>query len=990
MSDIRSLLKGQKSRKTAVVLAAAVLVYALAGFLVLPGVLRSQTVGILKEKLHRDATIREISVNPFMLSLTVNGFELKDPDGSAFVSFEQLVVDFELSSVFRRAYTFREIRLVSPFGRVQVHPDGSYNFSDLISREAGVEPSPEAGKSLNLPPVLIELLEFKGGKFVFSDQSQGRQSIAEFGPVEFTVRDFSTRPREGSVYSFAARTARGESIEWEGTFLLEPLGSEGKFSLGGIQLRPVWEYVKDRVGFEIHDGQISIASRYAWDRSRDLRLSAFAVDVKDLRIAEKSKEGILVSLPDFHIRDAGLDMANRQIRIPLIESSRARLVSIREPEGTLNLARIFAPAASSEPDQNPSVPGPEWKLSVNRVNLADYGIQLEDRVPEPPVILNLEPLTLELASFTYPPQKPLQVKLVSRINEAGELKLEGPVDLKPVSTEQEIELAGFPLSPLQPYIDPHLNLLVKSGAANAKGRLSFKVREGLPPLVSWDGAMSVSGFRSVDQRDQADFARWDRLAFEKVHYESTPAQLSLSEIRLEKPFARVIIRNDQSSNVVDIVKPSSESSSPAQPAAQKSPMKTSIRAVRFLDGSVNFSDYSLEPGFSIGIQQLEGSIQGLSSSRTGHAKVNLKGKVDRYAPVLITGEINPLSSTAYTDVTLSFQGIEVASFTPYSAKYAGYLIDKGKVFLDLRYRLNQRKLIGENKVMIDQFTFGERTDSPDATSLPVKLAVAILKDREGKIRIDLPVRGDLDDPEFRYGQVIWAAVKTLLEKITAAPFTALASLVVGAGGDQLSHIDFAPGTASVSEDESVKFETIGKLLADRPVLRIEVKGRADAGADVPALKEQKLFQRMRERRADELMSKSGTSGAVPDVVLSDTDRARILRKIYQERFQEPPRQVYEQLKLSSGSPDFPKESSGEGLQLVTEAIWKRLLDVQVVEPAVLRELAQARAASVQAGLVENGKIEPTRVFVREVEAVTATGDEPPPALVQTELLLTAD
>ncbi len=1025
-------------KKRGLVAAGAIALYAVFGFFILPGIVRSQAVKAIRENLGREATIAEVKFNPFLLALTVNGFDLKDPDGQTFVSFGQFHADFQLSSLFRRAWTFSEIRLASPFFRVVMTGEGQYNFSDILGRaDKKAGPAPAEPKSGALPGVLIGLLELRDGRALFRDTSGGRDAKAEFGPVEFTVREFSTRPREDSQYSFAAETTRGEKIEWEGTFFLDPLSSSGRFSLSGIQLRPFWEYVQDRVRFELRAGTVSVVSNYSWDRTSDLRLSGATVTLDGLAITDKGQDPVLVSVPSFAIRDVGADLKARTVKIPVIESKAARFVVVREPDGTINLQSLFAPpppaapaavpgtsapspetapvqsgaARPAPPETAPAKAAPEWKATVEKLLFEDWGLEFEDRTPPSPAKIPVVPVRLELTDIVYPFEKEMGVALSLGVGDSGKFDLKGKAGLKPLSAEFDYTLEALPLTLFQPYVEQQANAELKAGLFGSSGHVAFSQPEGQPAAVKFAGAAKVSSLRAVDQRVGDDFVRWDGISLNGIEASVSPLNLKIDEILIEKLYSRVIVRKDQSTNLIDIMK---GPAAPAKPSAPKPdapaelaagepakdsrkepppPYRAEIRSVRFVNSSADFSDYSIEPGFTTGIFGLKGTISGLSSHRKGYAKVKMEGKVDRYAPVYITGDLNPLTSRAYTDVTLSFQGIEVSNFTPYSAKFAGYTIDKGKMYLDLNYKLNNRKLVGENKVMLDQFTFGKKVNSPDATGLPVKLAVAILTDRDGKIKIDLPVRGDLDDPDFKYGPIIWQALKNVLEKVAAAPFTALASLVVGADGDQLSHIDFEPGHAEMAGTEHSKFPVIGKLLADRPVLRVEIQGTADGDRDAVSLQEAALEVQMRAMRAEEM---KGWGGKAPDpatLVLSDADTGRILRRIYQQTFSETPAQVYARLKAEATGGEFPAENSIEAQEAVTEAVRDRLVRMQPVDAVALRGLARKRAEAVQAGLVELGGIEPARLFIRDVEILdsSAPGAEVS-ALgpVKTNLLLTAD
>ncbi len=192
-------------------------------------------------------------------------------------------------------------------------------------------------------------------------------------------------------------------------------------------------------------------------------------------------------------------------------------------------------------------------------------------------------------------------------------------------------------------------------------------------------------------------------------------------------------------------------------AAAPLPLRVSIGAVRIVNGAANFADFWIQPNYAVNLQNMNGSILGLSSDPKSRAKVEFEGKVDRYAPAKISGEINLLSAALYTDLKVSFKGVEMTSVTPYSGRFAGYKIEKGKLSIDVAYLVENRTLTAKQRFVIDQLELGERVESADAVRLPLKLAVALLKDRNGVIDIDLPMTGSLDDPQFRMGPLIWKA-----------------------------------------------------------------------------------------------------------------------------------------------------------------------------------------------------------------------------------------
>jgi len=283
-------------------------------------------------------------------------------------------------------------------------------------------------------------------------------------------------------------------------------------------------------------------------------------------------------------------------------------------------------------------------------------------------------------------------------------------------------------------------------------------------------------------------------------------------------------------------------STPAEASAKNDSMAIAVDAINIVDGSANYADLWIQPHFAVGIQSLNGSILGLSSNPNSHAKVELKGKVDRYAPVHIWGETNPLAATTYSDIKMSFKGVELTSATPYSGRFAGYKIEKGKLSVDIDYKIENRQLTAAHKFVIDQLELGERVESPDAIHLPLKIAVALLKDRNGVIDIDLPVTGSLDDPQFRIGPLIWKAVLNLLTKIATAPFALLGHLF--GGGEQMNYIDFHPGSAVLDASEHDKLVALVKALKDKEKLELDVPITYSADVDRPGLAVAHLNQRL--------------------------------------------------------------------------------------------------------------------------------------------------
>ncbi|MDL1984381.1 MAG: DUF748 domain-containing protein [Deltaproteobacteria bacterium] len=313
-----------RAKKGAIITAILISLYGVFGFLIAPYILKSSLISGIAEQLGRNATVNEVKVNPFVLSVTVRGFEMSEPDGERFVGFEELYVNFQLSSIFRRAYTFDEIRMIAPDGRVKVLPDSSLNFSDILASSDPAEAPPD--KNNELPPILIFRLQIEKGHLAFSDLARPTPFETDFFPIEITLNDFSTRKNSKSLYAFTATTEEGEVVSWEGNISVNPLRSQGRFVLTGIKTRTLWKYVQDQVRFEITSGSIDLAARYDMDAGKEaLHFEVIDGEFKlnEFRLAEKGIDDTLISVPCFSVKEVHIDLSNKKAICASVNSNNA-------------------------------------------------------------------------------------------------------------------------------------------------------------------------------------------------------------------------------------------------------------------------------------------------------------------------------------------------------------------------------------------------------------------------------------------------------------------------------------------------------------------------------------------------------------------------------------------------------------------------------------------------------------------------------------------
>ena len=553
----------------------------------------------------------------------------------------------------------------------------------------------------------------------------------------------------------------------------------------------------------------------------------------------------------------------------------------------------------------------------------------------------------------------------------GDLAIDGKLLLEPTTFEAEVTTQALDLRPVQAWLHGSTDLLVRSGTLTSRGRLEFT--SGEIATADYKGDLSVDGLHTQDSGAGRDFINWKKLDVRKLAYASNPARLSIQEIVATDPYVRLILAENGVSNILSVLDPAGAARKAleidaeragnatgkeekrgrskhkvtippaAEPPSSKPRLPARIDLVRIVNGNVNFSDFTLQPDFQIAVERLAGTIKGLSSDPGRRAHLELDGEVDRYAPAHIEGELNVLAAQSYLDIGANFRNIELTSFTPYAGKFAGYRIDKGKLSIEMKYHVENRQLAADHKFVINQLQLGERVDSPDAVSLPLKLAVALLKDRNGVIDIDLPVQGSLDDPQFRLGPIIWKAVVGLLGKIVTSPFTLLGKLF--GGGADLSSVEFAPGSAALDVTARENVAALRKALVERPNLDLDIPSTLDAAADRAAMVER-----------DWSRAVSVASG----------DRSAYLARLKQLHL--------ERLGHKAEIPKPPRPAEGEPAVDPVEhaiAVLEPIVRMTiVVQDADLAALGQARAEAVREALLGDATVDPSRLFLIRGEPVT--------------------
>ncbi|HEY3296673.1 MAG TPA: DUF748 domain-containing protein [bacterium] len=935
----------RRSLRIALIIVLLVASYAVIGFFVTPGIVKSKAIEMLSQYTGQRVAIHEVKINPFALSVTIRGFSVPDSSGARCLGFEEMYLNFKASSLVRRAYTFGEFRVTKPFVRFAIRKGGQANLSELMPRTQPPDTIKSTPKR-ELPRLILENLAIEKGQAVFEDDNRAVPFVAQFDSLGFSLRDFTTLPRKEGLYEFEASTNHGEVMHWRGNVAVSPLRSAGHLALSGIEAHTLWSYVQDRLKFDVPSGKIGLSADYVVDYSSDslaYQVHNGEFSLSDLTIADKASRSTPFQMGSFDIKNVDVDPQHRLVQIGLIHSEKCAVQTTVDSLGNTSLADLLTLKGAETTPAAPTDSTAPWVVDIQRIEVKDYSAHITDLSTDPSANWVIEPIALTVDSVSIGRPSQVALSLQAGINHSGNVTLAGTLGLNPITADLTLSAETIPLADCQPYLSRYAKLDLKSGTLSSSGQIHY-LRRDTVNVIDFTGDVSSASLRTIDRVAQQDFLRWSKLELKQVDYHSEPPSLHIREIALQSPYVRYAIAADRSTNLQSIMTaPADSDTVQTQPSTS-----VTVGSVQVSNGSLNFTDLTLTPGFTISIESLNGAIKGLSSEQLARADVALQGKVDKYAPVEIEGQVNPLSGEAFTDITMKFHGIELTTFTPYAGKYAGYRIDKGKLSLDLHYKLSKSSLDATNHVVMDQLTLGERVDGPDVTKLPVRLAIALLKDRHGVIDLDIPVSGDLNDPKFKVMPLIVKILLNLATKAVTAPFALIGSLF--GGGEDLSSVNFLPGVDSLDATQLPKLASVAKALTERPQLLLDIRGTASDSADRRAIAVSSILKQVR-----------GEETSVEEKPLSVLEQSKV-KALYVDRF-----------KMSPDSLIAPLDSSGkkrdkqEYKLAVTIAALQRIIAEYDVPEDNLRDLARRRASAIKGYLIHQGSIEDARLMLQDVE-----------------------
>lgn len=707
-----------------------------------------------------------------------------------------------------------------------------------------------------------------------------------------------------------------------------------------------WKVTLD--AFNIHEGELYVTDAIS---KLDYTLTGLAVTVEGVALPQVKGEPINLWLTVDNSTDGGWIRAKG----PLVLQPLSLELAVRM--GNVALAP-FAPAVRSlspilVQDGRLGLTAQVHVLDKNgAIDASATGVRAElaqfkarDETLNPALDVALQQLVVTADRLAMGPGASNFTLAAAGIQGGGKLDLRGAFTPQPLTLKTSVDLSGLNVASFAPYFASSLNATVRAVTLGAKGDAEFAAANGNAPMkAGWKGGVEVTDVDLQDRVNKDDFLNWKRLGLSGMNISVAGEKIvaGLGDIALDDFYGRILLNAQGRLNVMDLVAAPGQAggsitqdtqtpgrrAEPPAPAAKGGGMPDiSLNSVTLTRGRMTFTDRFVKPNYVAELSSIDGSITAVSSTNPQPAKVKVTGRVYTTAPLSISGVVQPFAKFLSLDLKASAKGVDLPRFNTYSAKYVGYPIKRGKLSVDLEYKIKDRALLATNHVVLNQLTFGDKTNSPDATKLPVLLAVALLKDSRGNIDINLPISGSLDDPEFSVGGIVVRVLLNLVVKAVTSPFSLLASAF--GGGEELSYVEFAPGSAVLTEDTQQRIETLTKALADRPALKMDLSGRADPKTDQDGLRQAWVDAQIRLAKARDVAPR-GKKLNPAGVEVSGAERAKYLEKVYDD----------------TDIKDKPRNFIGMAKSVPPEQMEEMLRAAAPVGDEQLRQLADARAQAV--------------------------------------------
>ncbi len=893
---------------------------------------------MVSDTLHRQLRSDIVLFNPFSLTLEVRNATLLEPDGETFLTVDRALVNLSVESIWRKGWVLDAVAVDSLDLHIRYRTNGSFNFSDMFSDDENAETAITGTSGEGIPALTVHRLSLDSNRIKITDEARDVPFTTHWDGLAVTVDELSTVFEPGSPYRLDVVGEYGGKLHWQGQVSVPGGYSEGTLSIENFNLHPISRYLRPWVALELKEGYLDIAGNYRLDWGDELayRVSKGRVSLSHIDIQPQDTDrlpGTAVQLEKFVLRGVDIDGTSERVEIATADIEGVSVQGFSEASD-VSLPALFEIRLPGDYTQADSEGDADWSVHIPRVNVSESRLSWRSEFTSPSV-MEISPLSFQLTDLSWPPVGETKLDLSLAINKVATLSVTGGVLLDSGAGNLHYQLENLQPAWFNPNIPQAFKAKISQGAAKASGEVTLV--DFLPGRLRMDGA--VTDFSGIIEGAEDALTSWNSVSWQGLDINFGQHSVQLDSLNLDGYNGRLHIYEDGTVNTQRVlqeeVAAAREEGGASEEQEESEEWAFDSASIEVNDSQLDFQDESLPINFRTVIGDLNGDITGLSSKMVDETVIDLKGSVDGYAPVVLQGTARPFAEPAFMDIGLSFDGVDLIRLTPYSGTYAGYAIDRGILSLDLHYSLDSNQLNGDNSVVIEQLKLGRKIESDKAVDLPLQLAIALLTDMDGVMGMDVPVSGNLDDPEFGLGSVIFSAFVNMITKAVTAPFALLANLV--GSEEDMQRINFASGSNELDEAARSRLADLTSALEQRPAINLVLIGRLHPSADRERLQRDLLNAEL------EAAGLSAQDEATKSALWVETIKTRYRR-------------------LPGAS-----LTNADGLEISTRKQYQQLAASITVADEQLKELAEGRAVAVKRYLVNELQLAADRSVIELVD-----------------------
>ncbi len=816
----------------------------------------------------------------------------------------------------------------------------------------------------------------------FNDRAVSPEVVKEISDLDVILTDVEIGPEIAGTLDLHILTGDAEEVKAAAGFTLDnALSVDGSFALSGLAMEKYRSYLTAYLGDNITLENLGTSLNFKVGlsgNSLDVKVTDGSITLDKFNLTEQGKETPVVRFEQLGLSQISCDLSGKQAGVGLVALRNAEVRISRDKSGTMDLLTAIEQAVkksenSPDPDsaeksshangknqESEAASSSPWTAVVNKTVLEQCRVEFIDNAAKEPVDIILADMGVTVENISTKEGENANFTASMTNKNKGKINLDGSFDISGPSATVNVDINRIDVNTAEPYFTDFLKISISKGYLNTKGAVALiPVKDkDAPPTITFKGSVSLNDFLSKNKVDDTEFFSCKSLYADGMDISVNPMKVAIREVALTDFYQQAILNNKGELNFKQVMveKPADDKAAAGKTDKNKTAsQKTAenvpdirIDSITLQGGHINFSDYFTKPNFTSNMTQIAGSLTGLSSRGKEHARLALKGVHGGHAPLDITGQLDPLKNSQFVDLTVSFKNIELPRFSAYSGKYLGREIQKGKLILDLHYNIDGDKLNSSNRAIFDQLTLGKKVESENATSLPLDLALSLLKDTKGQINLDLPIDGDMSDPTFHFGKVLGTVLKNFVTSVVTQPFKFLGGLVGIGSGQDLGFVTFDPGAGQLDQTQKEKLDKLAMVLNKKPDLKLEILGQYNKVNDAEQLRQGK-YEKL-------ILSMDTTGSREGDTKLADIP--------------EEERNFLIEAAYEAATFLKPRDESGNIKEVSLTEKEKLLVTSMPVDEGELNDLALQRSSGIIEYLTATGGIDTGRLFVTDPEAVS--------------------